>query len=312
MGTAFTITIFSAGQTREKNSTLLDKAFEIIKDIEGKMYSQNEESLVWRFNHSADGRPVTLDDDTFFVVGESLRLAGISDGAFDITDVPLKTLWANAKEKSEPPSAEAIQEALALTGYQRLNLDTTAKTLTRQKTGVKINVDAPAQGYAADKALLHLKNQGVASAMIKVGENTRWIGLAPESRHWRFGIDHPRNIDEYAAILELQVEKATSSTGDYEDFFIYKGKRTPLMINPKTGEPPMNGVVGVTVTAENIAFANLLSRLFFILGPEKSYEFIDRHKEEGIEALFIEENKNGRLLLTSSEGLRNSLKDIHL
>ena len=84
------------------------------------------------------------------------------------------------------------------------------------------------------------------------------------------------------------------------------------MISPKTGSPPVNHVAGVTVTAENIAFGNLLSHLLFLLGPEAGYEFIERYKEEGIDAVFIEEDPMGRLLLSSSEGLHNSLTDINL
>lgn len=313
MGTAFTITIFdSGGISLERNSYLVDKAFETIQSIEESMYSQSEDSVVWKINHSKAGEPVTLDEGSFFVIRESLRLAKISEGVFDITDAPLKELWRKARERSEPPPQGSIQDALEKVGYAYVSLDHDSKTLALKKEGVQINIDDPARGYAADKALLQLKNQGVTSAMIKVGESTRWIGLAQESRFWRFGIEHPRKVDEYAAVLELDTERATSSTGDYDEFFIYKSQRYPIVINPKTGSPPMNGVVGVTVAAENIAFANLLSHLLFILGPEKGYEFIERYKEEGIEAIFIEESKPGQFSLSSSEGLHNNLSDINL
>src|SRR3989338_263282 len=316
MGTAFTITIFySGGLSLERNSYLVDKAFETLESIANKMYGENETSVIWKINHAAPGETVVLDEDTFFVIRESLRLSKISDGAFDITDVPLRELWRTAKEKSEPPSQEAVQMALSKMGYIQVLLYPEAKTLALQKEGIRINVDDPARGYAADKALLQLKSQGVTSAMIKVGESTRWVGLAQEGRYWRFGIDHPRKIDEYAAVLQLDAERAASSAGDYEEFFIYKNNRYPLVINPKTGWPPISGVnpvAGVTVIAENIAFANLLSHLFFILVPEKGYEFIERHKEEGIDAVFIEENKTGQFLLSSSEGLHNGLTDINL
>lgn len=313
MGTVFTITIFnSGGLSLERNAYLVDRAFGAIENIENKMYSANENSLIWKINHAKAGQTVTLDEDTFFVVRESLRLSKASEGYFDITDVPLKELWVKAKEKNELPSQEAIRAALSKVDYTQVSLDAESKTLSLRKEGLKIDVDEAARGYAADKALLQLKSQGAASAMIKAGESTRWIGLAQESRYWRFGIDHPRKVDEYTAILEWDAEKATSSTGDYDNFFIYKGSRYPLVIDPKTGSPPTNPVVGVTVTADNIAFANLLSHLLFILGPERGYEFIDRYKEEKIDAVFVEESPSGRLTLSSSEGLHGNLKDINL
>lgn len=312
MNSTFTITIFSGDASLDRNSYLVDKAFEIIEDVSNKMASQNEQSVVWKINHSAIGQAVPLDDDTLFVIRECLRISGISEGHFDITDEPLRQLWAAAKAKSEPPSPAAIQAVLPTVGHENIVLNTDSKTLTLKTKDTRINIDEPAQGYAADKALLYLKNQGVASAMVKTGDSIRWIGLAQESRYWRFGIDHPRKVDEYAARLELETERAISGTGDYEDFFMYKGKRYPLVIDPKTGSPPANKVAGVTVIAENAAFASLLSRLFFVLGPEKSYEFIDRYKEEGIEAVFIEEAPGGSLVLSSSEGLHNNLKDMDL
>src|SRR3989338_3692219 len=63
MGTAFTITIFnSGGVSLERNSYLVDKAFEAIENIESKMYSESENSVVWKINHAKAGELCPLDE----------------------------------------------------------------------------------------------------------------------------------------------------------------------------------------------------------------------------------------------------------
>ena len=84
------------------------------------------------------------------------------------------------------------------------------------------------------------------------------------------------------------------------------------MIDPKTGFPPENHVAEVTVVAENAALANILSKVFFLLGPDKSFEIVDRLKDEKVQALFIEEKSDGKLTISCSEGIQARLMDIDL
>ncbi|MEI8345538.1 MAG: FAD:protein FMN transferase, partial [Candidatus Omnitrophota bacterium] len=128
---------------------------------------------------------------------------------------------------------------------------------------------------------------------------------------WRIGIEHPRRPEEYAAVFESQEEVALSATEDNADFMKVGQRRIPFVFDPETGSPPAGGgVIGTTVTARHAAVAHALSYAFFVSGPEKSYELAERFKEEGVGAVFFEEGQNDKVLLSASENLRRSLKDI--
>ena len=312
MGTAFQITVFDSGLTKERLSFVVDNAFNKIGLIYDQMSSLKEGNLVSKINQAKAGDSFQLDEDTLYVLKESLRVEQVAEGAFDITDRPIKKIWLEAKQKGEPPSKQAIDSALPNVGTQFLDLNSETKILTIKKQGVEIDVDDVARGYATEQAARILKENGVKSAVIHAGGSLRLLGLSSEGRSWKLGIEHPRRIDDYAVVLELVDEAAIATTGDYDNFFLFQDKRLPIVIHPKTGFPSENRVASATVIAENSAFANILSKVFFILGPDRSFEIIDRLKEEKIQAVFIEEKMPGQFTISCSEGIQTSLTDIDL
>ncbi len=312
MGSIFQITVFDSSLSKEQLSYVVDQAFVIIGKMDNQMSDQKEGSLTSRIHLAKEGDAFELDEDTFYMLKESFRVTAATGEVLDLAGGALKSLWVAAKEKAEPPSKEAIAPALLKTGNQALHLEPETKKLIVQKEGASLSIEEVAKGYAVDNAARYLKEQGVVSAIISADNSVRLIGPSQEGRSWRLGIEHPRDIDRYAAVLSLEEEGAVATLGDYDNFFIFKDKRYPLILDPKTGAPPDNHVASVTVVAKNMALANILSRVFFILGPEKGFELVEQLKEEGIEVIFIEEKPDQKPTLSCSEKIQGRLADIQL
>ena len=312
MGTMMDITIFESTLTRENASRIIDGAFEMAVSLEGKASDSDENSIVSRVRRAKAGEVIPLDDDTLNILKQAVRISLLSEGAYDVTAAPLKKMWLQAKDEGEPPSKEAIKSALTIVSYQNIQLDELDKKLTIKKEGVSLYLADSIQAYAVDKVADYLKDNGVTSALISFAGNSRYLGNSREGYGWRVGIEHPRKIDEYAAIIEVAEPRAFSVTSDYDDFFMFKGKRYSIFCNPQTGQPEDNHVSSVTIIAEKALLANVVSQAVFVLGAEKGYELVDKLKEDGVEAICIEENPKDRFVLSGSEGAQPLIKEVTL
>ncbi len=313
-GNIFRVTIFDAGSrnTTQSLRPVAEGALKTIEETLSTMASQNPDSDVSRINRAKPGESVTLDETTFFVLKESIRVLQSLGEGYDITDAPLKQIWKEARDRAVPPAPEKVQALLPLVDMQSLILDSENHAVQWQRSGPQVNLDEIAVGYALDQAAVYLKSQGVVSAIVATENTAMSIGLSQEGRNWRFGIEHPKKVDGYAAIMEIEQEKVIESLGNYDSFFIYEGKRYPLILDPKTGFPPQNRVASVTVIADNAALAAILSHAFYVMGPEKSFQWIEKFKDEEIEAVFLEEKDNDAVVLSCSEAAQGLLRDIAL
>lgn len=312
LGESLTVTVFYSDLSKEELSRLIEDAFKRAQAIEAKVSVNGEGSVVAQINRAGKGAAIPLDEDTFYLIKKGVEVSRLSNGAFDITAEPLHKLWAAAKDKSEPPAEEAVKPALSRVGYEAILLDNAAMTVTFKTEGVQINLDILAKGYILDQVTAYLKDHNVRSAILDFGGSVRLIGLSSEGRAWRVGLEHPRDVNGYAAVLELEDEKALFSSNDYDRFFLFKGKRYPDLFDPRTGYPRDNHVTSVTVIGTNATFASALSAAFFVLGPEEGFEMIEGLTDQHIEAICVEENPAGKFVLSGSEGAQNMIREIGL
>jgi thiamine biosynthesis lipoprotein len=93
---------------------------------------------------------------------------------------------------------------------------------------------------------------------------------------------------------------AVATSGDYERFFIYEGKRYHHIFNPKDGFPT-DDCQSVTVLCKEGMMADALATAVFVLGPEKGYALCQ--KLEGVDCLIMD--KEGKIIF--SPGLKDRI-----
>lgn len=268
----------------------INAAFEEIKKIEKIANNFDPASEISRFNR--DGQ-IKASENLLAMVKESLKYNAVSAGAFDITINPVVALWKERIRKSQDervrlgdlPTQEEIKDKLRLVGSDKIIINEDESTITFKEPGMSIDLGGIAKGYAVDKAIARLKEQGISSAMVNAGGNMYCLGKKG-NRKWRIGIQHPRKPQELLFTLELENE-AVATSGDYQQYFIADGKRYSHIIDPKTGYPVNNNVISVTITAPAAAEADGLSTAVFVLGKEKGEALVKNIT--GVEARIIEE-----------------------
>lgn len=277
-------------------------AFAEVEKVHNTMSRFREGSDVWNINTSKAGQMVAVNEDTFRIILESIRISKMTNGAFDITILPLMTLWRAAREKGILPTDEEIAAARALVNWQYIMLDAENLTVGLQKAGMGIDLGGIAQGYAVDRAAAALKEHGIKSAMVNAGGDIYLLGKPQGREWWRIGIEDPREEGKIFASLDLR-DEAVATSGDYRWYFIIGGQRFHHIIDPRSGLP-VERMQSVTVVAPDATFADGLSTAIFVLGREKGIKLAD---EIGIEVIIISEDEDGNRQITVSTNINERL-----
>ncbi|HET9679933.1 MAG TPA: FAD:protein FMN transferase, partial [Gammaproteobacteria bacterium] len=142
--------------------------------------------------------------------------------------------------------------------------------LSSNNPAVRLDFGAYAKGVAVKRAIAILRNYGIENAIANAGGDLQAIGhyqTGNESRPWRIGIRHPRKHDQVLASITLKPGEAVFTSGDYERYYEYHGKRYHHILDPATGYPA-RGVRSVTVIHTNPALADAASTALFVAGVD--------------------------------------------
>ncbi|HEY3347224.1 MAG TPA: FAD:protein FMN transferase [Nitrospirota bacterium] len=292
MGTYVTVTVSEEDIGPQKAVDAANAAFDEISRVDRLMSTYKPESQLSEVNRQAGIKPVKVDPELLDTVQDALDAAAATGGAFDPTVGPLVRAWKIGPEGGRIPATEEIEKARALVGYSQVAVDKSGGTVFIKKKGMSIDLGGIAKGYSADRAVEAMKARGARGGIVAVAGDLKLFGRKPGGGPWKVGIQHPREKDAMLASFNL-TDAATSTSGDYERFFIKDGVRYHHIIDPKTGYPA-KGLVSVTVLAHDSYVADSLSTGIFVMGPEKGRELAGRRRD--IEVLMID--KDGKVFAT--------------
>ena len=178
----------------------------------------------------------------------------------------------------------AEREAAAeLTDGSELLLEGNRAMLARE--GMKADLGGIAKGYIADKVKALLTERGVEHAIIDLGGNILLIGGKSEEQPFTIGVQDP-NGESGEVLMKVSVsDKSLVSSGIYERYFEYEGKKYHHIMDPFTAAPSESDLAGVTIISERSVDGDALSTACLLLGSEKGMELVE--SLDGIEAVFV-------------------------
>ncbi len=277
LDTMISITLYDT-----RDAAILQQCWDRIDELEDMLSRTRAESDIYRINH-AQGKPVAVQPETAQLLAKALDICEKSQGALDITIGPVTELWDFKSPSPQLPEDDALAEAVACIGYDRVSLSGDTVTLPQ---GMALDLGAIAKGYIADELAATLRQAGCESALLNLGGNVLTLGNKPGRDAWIIGIRDPEGSAAQALLnLQLEGSKAVVTSGIYERGFTLQGRRYHHLIDPETGWPADNGLASVTIVAGSSALADGLSTACFILGPEDGLALLERY--EDVEALFL-------------------------
>lgn len=235
----------------KKDREHIDKALGLCNEYELIFSRTNPKSELYKINNLSVS---TLSPHMENVLDFSLDFSEKTQGAFDITVAPLTRLW-DVNSRKKPPSEAEVRAALNTVGYEKLSLSPFSLN------EATLDLGAVAKGYIADKLAEHFREKGVDNVIIDLGGNVFVLG------EYTVGIRNPSSPDEVFATINLK-DKSAVTSGAYQRYFEYEGKRYHHIIDPRTGYSAQSGVSSVTVISPSSMHADALSTAIFILGED--------------------------------------------
>lgn len=283
---------------RSNTVRAINKAFDEMMRIESLFSLYRPDSEISRINRLGKGEPLAVSKEVFDLIQRSIELNKKTEGAFDITVKPLADLWAQAKIVRSEPTADKVDEAISRVGSKYIHLDSAANTIAFERDGMSIDMNAIVQGYACDRAIEILKDNGIRDAVVDTSGEVYCLGRRYKDSDWVVGVRHPR--DKTKVLMEIRLrDMAISTSGDYEKFFKVRGKRYSHLVDPRTGRAVGDSVLSASVIAKDAATADALSTALSISGAE-GMRFLDTASGEDA-VLVIREDRKHKVLM--SEGL---------
>jgi len=272
MGGRFDITIVAQDSLSAEQN--IDAVITEITRIENLISDWKPTSQVSEVNQNAGIRPVKVDREVFKLTQRALQFSEITNGGFDISFAAMDRIWKFDGSMTEMPSAEAIKKSVEKVGYKNIVLDSVQSTIFLKLKGMKIGFGALGEGYATDKCRKMMLAKGIQAGIINgSGDMSTW-GKQPNGKAWNIGITNPFDTEKLVAIVPIN-NGAVTTSGSYEKFVVFDGKRYSHIINPATGYPA-TGLCSVTVFGPNAETANGLSTSLMVLGKTAGLLLLDK------------------------------------
>lgn len=289
------------GYERKGSDSLIEDSFDLVRSLENTLSMHVKDSDIDRINQNAGVRATKVSDLTYRVLNDSLYFSGLTGGLFDVTTGPLIKLWAIDPPDGHYPSEEELAAVLPLIDYHKIDFLNNNEIMLQDK-GMIVNLGAIAKGTIADEIKAFLLSKGVTSALINLGGNVLALGSKPDGSSFVIGIQDPDSSrGDYLLSIEINDETVVSS-GDYERYFEYNGKKYHHILNPKTGFPADTNIKQITIVTSVSQTADGLSTSVLLLGVEKGLALLE--SLDGVEAILI--TKDHQIYFT--EGLRDRYK----
>ncbi|MBU0711820.1 FAD:protein FMN transferase [bacterium] len=270
MGTVIEITVLDNSEYHANMA--IAAAMTEINRIGSLFYEGNPESPLYEFSHRTGDR-VAMPEEVLSLIQRGLEVSRLTNGCFDMTVGVLMPLWDFKSENPKPPTEDQIESVLPYVNYQTLTVDPENNMLLSASPRTMLTTGGIAKGYAVDRAIEILSENGVKGALVNAGGDLRVLCRA-DGKKWRVGIQNPRVQQEILKIIEID-SGAVVTSGDYQKFFFYNEKRFHHLLNPKTGLPA-DSCQFVTIIAPTTEQADALATGIFVAGARQGIELLEK------------------------------------
>ena len=283
LGSPFEITVVAKDSVQ--GNLFSDLAIAEVKRIENLISDWIPTSQISKVNQNAGISPIKVDKEVFDLVERATKISKLTSGAFDISYASMDRIWKFDGSMKEMPTEEAIRKSVEKVGYQNIILNPKDTTIFLKNKGMKLGLGGIGQGYIADKIKVLLQEKGCNSGLVNVSGDINTWGKQPNGNLWTVGIVNPMNKNKVFATFPLD-DSAVETSGSYEKYVTFNGKRYSHIIDPRTGYPA-TGIISVSVFAKQTELADALATGIFVMGVEVGLDLVNQLK--GIGCIIVDD-----------------------
>lgn len=276
---------------------------EILAELERFEQSLNpfrENTIITKINNNQPAKPDSMFLEVF---NKAMEVSRMSEGKFDITASPLINAWGFGFKNMDSITPEIIDSLKQFVGYDKITIDSDGN-IVKSDSRVQLNTSAISKGYSCDLIARLFESFGIENYMVEIGGEVVAKGVNDKDVCWRIGVDKP--IDDSTGLQhELQAiislcNKSLATSGNYRNYYLKDGKKYAHTIDPQTGYPSEQDILGATVLADDCMTADAYATAFMAMGLEKSKEVAKTIP--GLHYYFIYAKPDGTLDVAYSDG----------
>lgn len=269
----------------EHDEKLAGDVFRLIRQQENLFTVNRAGSQLMAVNAAAGSHPVAVSAPVFALIKRAREVSLLAGSCFNFAIGPLVKRWKIGFQGDSVPPAHELQALLALTDPARVQLDEQQQTVFLPQPGMEIDLGAIAKGYIADVVRDFLHQRGCFCGLINLGGNLQTLDAPAGETAWAIGVQLPFG-EPGALIGSVAVSnKSVVTSGVYERYFELNGRLYHHILNPQTGYPLDNELLGVTVISDRSLDGDIFTTLLYGLGVEQSLVFLKDYPQ--IEAIFV-------------------------
>lgn len=299
-GGTYSVTFNTEGATLPVKQ-LAEGIDSILTCIDTTLSGYNPGSMLSRYNRGDDIIPSPMFEEVF-AIGKDVFSQ--TDSTVDVAAAPLFDLWGFGFTEDKAPSDSALAAVMANCGMARFS-----GNLSKAAPGQKLNYNAIAQGYSADKVAEFLLGSGVKDMLVDIGE-IFCCGKNPAGRGWRIAIDTPFDGNmtpgaETSAVWEADGSpKGVVTSGNYRKYYLSPdGRKISHTIDPSTGQSVSHNLLSATIIADDSCTADAAATACMVMGLERAKEYVNR---KGYEAFLIYSDEEGLMKSWNTKGFNVS------
>ena len=288
MGSPFNLVLYAA--TKQLADSAAYQSFRLVDSINLRCSDYDSSAELYKLQFATVGKPIKISPILMELLCMSRQAYTDSYGSFDITVGPLSRLWRSARTSQVFPTATAINEARKYVGFEKIEIDSSAQTITFLQPKMQLDMGGIAKGYAADKVLALLQSFGITNALVDAGGDMITAGTPIQKKGWRVGVNIPGQQEALWKRKLILSNKAVATSGDAFQYMLHEGKKYAHIIDARTGY----GVTfqrNVTVVSPSATTADWLATACSILTLSQVKILAKKYKSE----VLITTLQNGKI-----------------
>ena len=284
--TVSSVTVYSADEADV--SKIVRNTYARLNDVFDAYAPHDGVEGLYRLN-GAGGAWVCVDANLLDLLVLCKEYTQISP-ELDVTRGALFEIWRAFRDgERDLPTGDELSEAYAHGGWENVEIDLGGSRVRLLDPLIRLDLGAVAKGYSAGKLAEAFEAAGSFRYIIDAGGN---VVTGEREKPFVIGITNPRGD---GLVLKLSMEHmAAVSSGDYQRYREYEGKRYHHIIDTSTLYPVDDGIAQVTVIAPDSAYADFLSTTIFLMDYDAGRAFAD---ENGLCVVWVMDD--GEIRLTS-------------
>jgi thiamine biosynthesis lipoprotein len=274
MGTEFSLYLYSADSS--KAAAISAEVFDEVDRVEDSLSNYRDSSELSRINRYAFAGPVTTDPEMLDFLRQSLYWSSASHGAFDITVGRLMKAWGFFRSNGRVPTAEELSQLRAVTGWQKVELDRSRRTVQFAAPGIELDPGGIGKGFAVDAAVRILRKEHVPRAMLSAGRSTIYaLGAPPHNDGWRIMV--PGIGPGVSELSNITLRDSSLSTANCTEKNFTVGAHVYCHIMDPHTMRPVEGRLQVSIIHPSATASDALSNVLFVDAPGESIRILGRY-----------------------------------